>query len=65
MNVSYKPASVVNYSSNTDHVTESSSRGDLLKTDKVRCRSGIGRVVTSELNRTVKPTRSCVTFKCF
>ena len=37
--------SVVNYSSNIDHLTESSSNGDLLNT--LSCRCGIGRVVTS------------------
>ena len=47
LNVNNWAASVVNYSCNIDHVTESSTNGDLLNTDQDRCRCEIGRVVTS------------------
>ena len=48
LNTNNLAVSVVNYSSNIYHVSESSSNGDLLNTDDVRCRYGIGRVVTGE-----------------
>ena len=37
--------------SNIGHMTKSNSNGDILNTDKVRCKYGIGRVVTSEKYR--------------
>ena len=44
LNVNNQDASVVNHSSNNDFMTESSSNGDLLNTDEVWCRYGIGEL---------------------